>query len=243
MNSDNWTVEEYYSIRDDVHDYLTDLMYSKRPNTYDLLNPTHKNIVNNYANLVYQNSKLIEPSISKDLVELTGINPGELTSFEHRLKTLSSIRRKIIADSKDYDGSYYRAAHNLIDAIRYTIILEDDEYLEMVDDYLHQLEDKGYQVLDVKNNWGKPFYQGINTRICSKNDDVIFELQFHTPVGYQIKEKNTRDLYQVIRDENAPLELRVRANKLRKLLQTRVIAPDGIIDYEYNSNIRRRSSK
>lgn len=239
MIDSNWSVEEYFEIRDDVQEYLNSDTY-KNNSAYQRLNSNHKKVVSDYANLVYENSKLIEPMISRDMQTLVSDSVGYLESFEHRLKTVTSIRRKIIADSKDYGGSYHRAALNLCDSVRYTVIINDYLYVDTVDDYLHRLEDMGYQVIDVKNNWGKPFYQGINARLVAKNQEDIFEVQFHTPVSYQIKEKNTRDLYLVIRDEFAPLELQVRANKLRKLLQTRVVAPENAIEYEFNPDMKRR---
>lgn len=239
MLDSNWSVEEYFEIRDDVQEYLNSDTY-KNNSSYQRLNSSHKKVVSNYANLVYENSKLIEPTISRDMQILVSDLDGYLVSFDHRLKTVDSIRRKIIADSKDYNGSYHRAALNLCDSVRYTIVIDDHLYVDKVDDYLHKLEDMGYLVLDVKNNWGKAFYQGINTRIVAKNHEDIFEVQFHTPVSYQIKEKNTRDLYLVIRDEFAPLELQVRANKLRKLLQTRVVAPENAKEYQYDPDVKRR---
>lgn len=98
----------------------------------------------------------------------------------------------------------------------------------------------GYDVIDVKNNWGKPAYQGINVRLAVSENNDLFELQFHTPVGYQIKEGNTRDLYQVIREESAPLELKTRANNLKNFIQTKVIAPVDALGYQYDSEIKRR---
>ncbi len=236
---DIWTVEEYLETRRLVDAYLSD-PDRLHATSYDKLDPRHRKIVASYVDLIYNNSKLIEPSISKDLYDLLKNEKAYLESFEHRLKTIESLRRKVIADSKDYEGSYYRAAHNICDSIRYTIIIEDSIYIEKVDEYLHSLENMGYEVLELKNNWGTNFCQGINARFSDKNTDTIFEIQFHTPVGYQIKEQNTRDLYQVIRDESAPPSLMVRANKLRKLLQTRVEIPENAIGYSYDSDIIRR---
>ncbi len=238
-NEDAWSVEEYIETRNLVDTYLSD---SDRvlATPYDKLDPRHRKIVASYVDLIYKNSKLVEPSISKDLHELLKEEKAYLVSFEHRLKTIESLRRKVIADSKDYDGSYYRAAHNICDSIRYTIIIEDNIYIEKVDEYLHSLENMGYEVLEVKNNWGTEYCQGINARFSDKNSNTIFEIQFHTPIGYQIKEQNTRDLYQVIRDESAPPSLMIRANKLRKLLQTRVEIPENAIGYSYDTSIIRR---
>ncbi len=236
MNSDI-TVEEYLRIREDVASFLEE----KRKNqvtTFDKLpSDRHKKVVLDNANLVYQRSKLIEPSISKDLSDLIEPNLSEFRSFDHRIKNLESLKRKIIADSREYEGSYLRAANNLCDGVRYTIVIPDDLYVSKCDEYLHKLESMGYEVVDFKNNWGKPFYQGFNVRISCPSGSDIFELQFHTPYGYQIKEGSTRDLYQVVRDEDVSyeaIELKKKANKLRKLFQSSVNVPIGALEYNYD---------
>jgi len=72
----------------------------------------------------------------------------------------------------------------------------------------------------------------------------IFELQFHTPMGYYVKETCTRDLYQVVRDPNAPEDLIKDANRLRRLFQGSVKIPEGVIvnseKYQYSSSSKRR---
>ena len=239
INND-WTYEKYSKIREDVYHYLHSPEYLKRKTDYKALSFEHKQIVDMVVQEVYERAKSIEPHISEDLKNLVINENSKLVSFEHRLKTIASLQRKIIADSKDYAGSYRRAAYNLADSVRYTIVIPDDEYILKVDEYLHRLESMGYDVVDVKNNWGKPAYQGINVRFAVGGENDLFELQFHTRKGYHIKEKNTRDLYQVIREETAPFELKVRANELRILLQTTVVAPIGALDYQYESEVKRR---
>ena len=216
------TVEEYIKIREEVAAFL-DEKKKNHITSYDRLpDGKHRRIVFNNANKLYNKSKLLEPSISKDLISLLGDGIGELKSFDHRLKDMESIKRKIISDSKDYDGSYQRAADNITDAIRYTFVLPDDEYVSKVDEYLHKLEGIGY------------------VECPSPNEKEVFELQFHTPYGYQIKEGSTRDLYQVVRDDDISpevIELKQKANKLRRIFQKSVPIPNGAIEYNYDPEI------
>ena len=236
------TVEEYIKIREDVAAFL-DEKKKNRVSSYDRLpDGKHRRIVFNNANKLYNKSKLLEPSISKDLISLLEDGVSELKSFDHRLKDMESIKRKIISDSKDYDGSYQRAADNITDAIRYTFVLPGDEYVSKVDEYLHKLESMGYVVIDFKNRWGKKYYQGYNVILeCpSPYNKEVFEVQFHTPYGYQIKEGSTRDLYQVVRDDDISpevVELKQKANKLRRIFQKSVPIPEGAIEYNYDSDI------
>jgi len=237
---DEITVSEYSRIRQEISEYLDEKKFKKIPSSFDKLPDNHQQVVTDYANLIYEKAKILEPSISRDLNELISDGNAYFTSFEHRLKTLHSLKRKIIADSKDYNGSYYRASHNICDSIRYTLLIEDNSYVVVVNDYLHNLEEMGYEVIDFKNNWGDEFYQGINVRIVAKNKEDIFEIQFHTPFGYEIKEKCTRDLYEVIRDPYSSASLKIDANKLRKLFQKQVVPPPGVLDYQFESLDKRR---
>ena len=242
MNADI-TVEEYLQIREDVNVYLEKKKKNNITSFDKLPDERHKKIVLDNAKLVYEKSKLIEPSISKDLDSLLKEIGGEFKSFDHRIKDIESLKRKIIADSKEYDGSYSRAAHNLCDGVRYTIILDDSLYVEKADLYLHKLEELGYLVVDFKNNWGKDLYQGYNIRICCPYNDEIFELQFHTPYGYQIKEGSTRDLYQIARDDDISpkvIELKKNCNKLRKLFQQSVKIPPGAKEYEFEHIVKSK---
>lgn len=231
------TVEEYLSIREEVTSFLEEKA-KNRISSYDKFpDEKHRRIVLDNANLVYQRSKLIEPSISKDLSSLLEDGISEFRSFEHRIKNIEGLKRKIISDSKEYEGSYLRAAKNICDGVRYTIVLSEEEYVLKVDEYLHKLEDMGYGVVDFKNNWGKPYYQGFNVRIETPSGEDIFELQFHTPYGYQIKEGSTRDLYQVVRDEDISkeaIELKKKADKLRRIFQGSVPVPKEAKEYKYD---------
>lgn len=237
------TIDEYMEIREDVSAFLE----TKRKNhvtSYDKLpDERHKKVVLDNAKVVYEKSKLIEPTISKNLDNLLQKIGGEFRGLEHRIKDIEGLKRKIIADSKEYEGSYSRAAHNICDGVRYTIILDDSVYVTKADLYLHRLEELGYLVVDFKNNWGKDFYQGFNVRLSCPNSSEIFELQFHTPYGYQIKEGSTRDLYQVVRDDDNSkevIELKKKCNKLRRLFQRSVKVPLGALDYDFEHIVKSK---
>ena len=255
------TEEECLSIKRDVEEYLRSKQNKEQDSSYDLLNDRDKILVLTYARLLSKKAEVMEPAITKDLkdLELDGI--GKLASLEHRRKPITSIIEKIIADSKSerYQGSYQRAANNICDTVRYTFVIPDDIYTEKLDECLHMLEDMGYEVIDFKNKWGELAYKGVNVRISTKDHKEIFELQFHTPRGYQIKEGvsygdevskqldetilkigSTRSLYKVSRDEDAPEWLRIRADRLRTFLQTFIETPGGILDYMYDRDIKRR---
>ena len=237
----NLTIDKYLNIREEVDCYLQEMR--KRPTQFDLLSKEEQEKVLENANLVMKKSILIEPNISNDLINLVNQIGGTLVGFKHRIKGLESLKRKIIADSRELisESKYRDAAMSLGDGVRYTIVLDDLEYVEKADLFLHELENLGYKIVDFKNNWGKPFYQGFNIRISCPLDIGVFELQFHTPYGHQIKEGSTRDLYQVVRDEykgEGALETKRKANILRQYFQKTVNIPPNALYYEFKTNTK-----
>ena len=235
------TVEEYLRIREDVTTFLEEKAKTNITSFDRLPTKQHQKIVLKNAELVYEKSKIIEPIITSNLFGLYEEGISEFKSLEHRIKDIEGIKRKIISDSKDYDGSYSDAASNLRDGVRYTIVLPEELYVLKTDEYLHKLEDMGYVIEEFKNCWGKPLYQGFNVIIKCPETDDYFELQFHTPYGYQIKEGSTRDLYQVVRDDDMSkevIELKKKANKLRRIFQASVPIPEGAKEYRFSSDKR-----
>lgn len=207
--------------------------------------------ISRLADVVYYQAKTLEPCITADISSIIENTKGKLLTTvspktglrvpSHVLKEKASIERKIIADSYAYLGDFEKASSGIRDSVRYTIIFEDEDYTQGVDNFLHQLENLGYYDIEVKNNWStnkddkKRTCQGINVKLKSR-EGMYFEIQFHTPNSHDIKETNTRRLYRVIRDKNAPDFRRNQANNLRILLQSRVNAPDNIEDYRFISN-------
>lgn len=248
MGNSVLTIDECNLIYRQVKDYLQKREEKIYNTKYDLLNTSDKLLVLLYSKLLRKKAEEIEEDTTKDLVFLEQSGIGILKSLENRLKPISSIVEKITNESINYNGSFERAANFMYDTLRYTFVINDDIYLEKLDECLHKLESMGYLVIDLKNKWSDEYYKDINVRVVSKNKKDIFEIQFHTPLSYRIKEgvneeskkNSTRDLYRVSRDREAPRWLRARADDLRRYLQTFIKIPDGIIDYTYNSNIKRR---
>lgn len=229
-----------------VKEYLRKRSEKEYPTDFDKLIPTDKFLALSSSMLTKKKAELIEPEITNDLLKLQG-EVGTLMGLEHRIKPFSRILEKTVSEMVDYDGSFSRAARNINDSVRYTFVIPDEVYIEKIDLCLHKMEELGYQVIDLKNKWKSVEYKGINVRLVSKNNDDIFEIQFHTPLAYRIKEgddsktkeNSTRTLYQVSRDKNAPGWLRLKADKLRIYLQTFIKVPEGAIDYMYDPEIRR----
>ena len=236
VNNTYYLVKDYLRKRDEK-EYLTD---------FDKLPGLDKVRVLASSRLLRKRAEAIISEVTNDLLDLES-DIGVLRGLEHRIKPFTSIVEKTVADSVDYGGSYERAARNINDSVRFTFVIPDNIYVEKIDECLHTLEDLGYQVVEFKNKWKKIEFKGISVRLAAKNNEDIFEIQFHTPLAYKIKEgddreskeHSTRSLYQVSRDESAPEWLRLKADKLRIYLQTFIEVPVGALDYTFEPNIRR----
>ncbi|MBQ8891523.1 MAG: hypothetical protein IJ068_01500 [Bacilli bacterium] len=236
VNNTYYLVQNYLKKRESK-EYLSD---------YDKLPPTDKLRVLACSRLLRKRAEAIITEITSDVIDLES-DIGVLKGLNHRIKPFSSIVEKTVADSLDYNGSYERAANNINDLIRFTFVIPDNLYINNIDQCLHRLESMGYQVIEFKNKWNSKEFKGINVRLAAKNNEDVFEIQFHTPLAYKIKEgddpeskkHSTRSLYQVSRDESAPVWLRLKADKLRMYLQQFIEVPEGAIEYTYDPEIRR----
>lgn len=176
--------------------------------------------------------------LTKKLLLLQEENISYFTELDQRLKKRDRVIEKVIEKIEVDNMELRDAAHNVSDVLRYTIIIDDDSYTEKVDEYLHKIESLGYSVYKLKNKWGNEYYQGIN--VSFKDDcDFIFEVQFHTPNGYAIKEGKLRNVYNIIRDKDSPSDLVLKSNAIRKFYQSQVKIPKGAKEYQYESNVKR----
>ena len=269
------SAERYLEIRRFIEEYAYSPGFREGESAYEELSNNEKMIVSNWAIRIHARSLDLAPQITKLLINLVG-DGVELLEYKtadgtilhkektHTIKSIDSIKRKIIADAileSDFDNTvnYDKAGAKIRDGIRYTIIIPDNIYLEKVDEILHKLEDMGFGPIDAKNhwvdhqefwkvenkkNWPRLRYQGINAKIVCPNGQDVFEIQFHTPMEHQIKEGSTRDLYRVYRDKDIDLEWKMQLENYRMFLQSTIIPPDTkelkACDYRYESREKRR---
>ncbi|AKJ26706.1 hypothetical protein AAW51_0015 [Caldimonas brevitalea] len=130
-----------------------------------------------------------EPRVTEDLSGLASKTGGKQEGLDYRLKTEESLARKLEGTRPEKIG----------DALRYTTVYPPDKLGDGAAQTLKELEAKGYTVEKVKNTFveGAP-YKGINTTIRSP-DGQPFELQFHTPQSFDVKQNLTHGLYEELR--------------------------------------------
>ena len=149
---------------------------------------------------VYKEINKDEPDITHLLKKLSKKYGGKLSGLDKKLKKKTKIKVKIKL-KKQKKQDYMKEPR---DILRYTIVFDKDKYVYGVSHIYGELLDE--KSFDTKNKWNKQMwclgdlYQGINTSWKYKNG-VIFELQFHTPESFAIKNER-HHVYDMYLDKN-----------------------------------------
>ncbi|MFC9897638.1 hypothetical protein ACFVMC_28445 [Nocardia sp. NPDC127579] len=136
--------------------------------------------------------------------------PPELLGEDHRVKAPESLERKYLTERKPGE-TVPDFVERQNDLIRFSIQLpEGEDYRPAFEATLGQLQERGYEVVDIKNFWkADNRYLGMNTTVKSP-DGAQFELQFPTADSWRAN-KLTHEYYEVFRNKDEPIERRVHA--------------------------------
>lgn len=143
---------------------------------------------------------LLEPHVTGAMVDAATNAGGEMAGLEFRIKTEESLLRKLPEVMSEEGVDLPTAAASIHDNLRYTTLFDGPAYAAGVRAQIRQLEIGGYRVVRVRNTWapGSP-YRGINVRMATP-DGYLFELQFHTPSSWALKNDQTmHDVYASIK--------------------------------------------
>ena len=165
----------------------------------------------------YETARAMEPTITADLSGIVEESGGELTGLEFRLKTKESLERKVLSDMKTMELSEEAVMNRLYDVVRYTSLFNSDSLVQGYQRIVEKLKEKGYNILKVKNTMGKESasYWGINT-VVENPKGYKFELQFHTPQSFKVKQELNHSLYEEFRKEGTSLERKIELESLMK---------------------------
>jgi hypothetical protein len=178
-------------------------------------------------------AKAIEPIATKALTKAIGRMGGDVLGLDFKLKSDTSLLRKINQKLEENPGlTPTDAMLSVSDALRYTATFPEDKYAAGVYETLGEMKLNDFKVDKIKNYWckeGSPgcFYQGINVRLLSP-DGLKIELQFHTSLTFDIKEKQSHALYESLRTTKEPTKAKELKNQLT-LMWSRVKAPVGAL--------------
>jgi len=145
------------------------------------------------ANKIYEYAKKHVNKISRDVISASKISNSKPYGLEHRLKTKSSITRKIEKKVKEDGISIKEAASDIKDAIRFTTISSEKVFVSSYEKFKEVLENKGYEEIRCKNyfdlfNKGKVKHKSVQSTFRTK-DGYEFEVQFQTPSSQDAKNK------------------------------------------------------
>jgi|GEM_PF-6354042 len=182
---------------------------------------------NSAAQRIRDKVALVEPALTKTIVGIADSIGAEMGLLEHRLKTEKSLARKIQDDSVEYNGNVERAADNINDAVRYTLLFEPEVYTESAIKTIDRMRDAGYQFERIKNFWRKgDDYQGINGKVRHP-DGFKFEVQFHTKSSFDTKEKTHPLREKRIASSNVKEQWKLFSQGVRMASKTAI--PAGVL--------------
>lgn len=141
-------------------------------------------------------------AVMRTIAKKTGC---ELSGLEFRVKTVDSYTRKVRKEASEYweinpgityEEAYRYATSRMYDTVRYTALSEVDEFTKNYQSAVYNLKKAGYNISRVKNSLPDTSapYRGVNV-IVTTPDGFNFELQFHTPESFKVKNK-THQLYE-----------------------------------------------
>lgn len=142
----------------------------------------------------------VEPPITGGVQAAADAAGGQLRGLEGRFKTEASLADKFarMAERLPQFRNLKRAAKNVEDALRYTIVFDPSDYASGVRRLIHDLEGRGYQLKRLSNTWAPgSSYRGINMTFKAP-DGTLFEIQAHTPESARMRE-STHSLYEEAR--------------------------------------------
>lgn len=210
------------------HCRSTTVPYEYADNESDTVSETSKEeseeIENLYKDLVKQ-----EPLITNDIKRIIGNSDGHLEGLEFRLKSKESLFRKIEKDYIDSEGELSRIEifKKMNDVIRYTTILDFDNFTEDYNRIKDLILKENYNIIKIGNTWKDGnVYKGINT-VIEKNN-IKIEMQYHTRESFKLKNGILHKLYEEYRDINTSEKRKKELQKQMKKLSLDIKNPKGV---------------
>jgi SPP1 gp7 family putative phage head morphogenesis protein len=139
----------------------------------------------------YSKAVVNEPEITKHVRAVAKGTGMDGLGIEYRIKAKESFLEKIRRNYNP-DGNEYE----IKDIIRYTLGADTDTLTDKTLKTIDKFEQEGYNTIRVKNTWGPDSsYDGINTSIKAPSGQ-IFEMQYHTPESFELKNGELHKLYE-----------------------------------------------
>ncbi len=146
-----------------------------------------------YARSVRKDAEKKIEKISSDVISSAKASGSRMYGLKNKLKTESSIRRKIDKKSIEDNILPELAAKDIKDAIRFTTISDDNNFVKNYNSFKDILSKKGYEEVKCKNYFdeykkGKVKHKAVQSIFMDKGG-YQFEIQFQTPASQKAKDK------------------------------------------------------
>ncbi|MBE7718502.1 MAG: hypothetical protein E7243_03125 [Lacrimispora celerecrescens] len=173
----------------------------------------------------YNRAAKYEPKITRQVRAMAKRAGMDMAGMENRIKSRNSYLKKI---QRKYGPGFQ--GYEVKDILRYTYTAPAEELAEKVLKTMELYLESGYDTVEIKNYWldRQSPYKGINTTLRSP-EGQIFELQYHTPESFLIKNGKMHELYEMqrpIKDMSSKEYLELWNQML--LLSDSVKIPNGI---------------
>jgi hypothetical protein len=192
------------------------------------------------ADKIYAEAEAHEPTISRDLINSAERANGKMYGLDFRMKQPTSLAAKIGADTKEAQGriTFKDAANGVKDAVRYTVILDEDNFTKGYNAIRSDLESKGYKESRAKNFYqmykdGESSQKAIQC-VYETKDGYVFEFQYHTDNSQGAKEVN-HPYYEEFRNKGTSDSRKAQLNKLMKNTGTQVKDPKDVYKIKAHS--------
>lgn len=188
-----------------LQQYIKNSFIVKVTNNNGFKNKSTKKLEKIVSKLI-DKAKHHDKQVTNDLINFTSNTSGSLEGLDYRIKSVESTTRKIKDKSQINKTSPEEYSKQVTDILRYTFCSNENNLVEEFFDIKNNLENKGYNIIEINNTFSIPntTYKGINT-LVKNSDGYIFELQFHTYQSLKIKEENHK-LYEKARLSSTPSE-------------------------------------
>lgn len=156
-----------------------------------------------------------EEGITRDITALNKKTGMTMIGEKFAIKSPASFDRKIGQMMDEKNMTEEQALDSIHDCVRYTSTTSPKNLVKRAKQTLSELEEKGYAIEQVKNTWNdkKNPYKGINCKVVSP-DGTKFEIQFHTPQSFDMKERKQHKFYEEWREKSTSEERKAELTQI-----------------------------
>lgn len=164
---------------------------------------------------------------------------GEPTAVKTEHSTFRKVQDKMIVDGKP------AVEVALADAVRFTAVFNEDNYVESVDALRATLEEAGFTRTQpppgVKGAaWALGAYRGLNMNFTDETGTFTFEVQAHTPTSLDVADHDAHKLYEVFRKKGKDFQKLMDDKGPHGAHAMTGINPEGLTPNAYRQQISEK---